>query len=457
MNWEYLKTLIVLPSFQKIHTGLNEVKEILPAECLEITPFERKGRFVWNPVEISQTDVIEDPDEAATLLRDTVRSTIGALTGCYDCILHNIGGLDSSIALACMAQVPRPPKITCTTFFTKSPQGEERFFSRQVPKRFGIPLVEWELDARNADLEKIFSMNKLVNPPRYSDVTNLSGEILALAKEIGAQAIFTGNGGDNVFFQPPRNLGALDYVRRHGFDKHSLKVLMEASRYGRQSIFSSFRGMLRERFFPAPCFSSVFNAIYEGPNCPIANPEFIGDDQYERFLHPLLIPKESIPKGKYMHILISALYYMDYYDRWDATYFGESLHVYQTQPIVEACLRIPIWILTYGGIDRGLARKAFRNDLPPDIVMRRSKSTPAPYYQSLFEYNIGFLREVLLDGTMVREKILIRDKLEAALKRNDFFLHVHTYQIFVYLTMEIWLRSWIERLSIHEKHIDTSV
>ena len=168
VNWEYLKANIMLPMFQKTHTGLNEVGEVLPAECVEITPFERKSRFVWDPTKIAETDMIEDPEEAAALLRTTVRSTIGALAGCYDRVVHNLGGLDSSIVLACMAEAPKRPEITCINYFTQSPRGEERFYCRQAASKFGVPLAESELDYRKADLTKVFDSNKLervhINP-----------------------------------------------------------------------------------------------------------------------------------------------------------------------------------------------------------------------------------------------------------------------------------------------------
>lgn len=213
VNWEYLKTNIMLPQYQKIHTGLNEVSEVLPAECVEITPFERKSRFVWDPTKISEADVVEDPEEAAALLRSTVKNTIGALAGCYDRVVHNLGGLDSSIVLACLANARNRPEITAINFYTKSPRGEERFYSRQVANKLGVPLVEAELDYHRADLRKIFKSNKLANPLGFFDCIGLTGDVLTLAEEKRAQALFYGVGGDQVFYQSPYNLGALDYVR----------------------------------------------------------------------------------------------------------------------------------------------------------------------------------------------------------------------------------------------------
>ena len=445
VNWEYLKTNIMLPMYQKTHTGLNEVAEVLPAECLEIGPFERKSRFVWDPTEISQTDVVEDPEEAAALLRTTVKSTIGALAGCYDRVIHNLGGLDSSIALACMAQAPKRPEITCINFFTKSPRGEERFYCRQATNEFGVPLVERELDYRKADLTKIFKSNKLARPLGYFDCVGLTGDVLKLSKTKDAQALIYGVGGDNTLCKSARNLGALDYVHYHGFGRGISRIWMEASRYGRRSIFATLRGMFKERFFPAPCFKYVHDEHFRDYKVPLVNPDFVGTSGHEKFLHPLLIPDDRDPKGKYLQIFVSALFSLEYYDHWDTSYYAERINCYLTQPIIETCLRIPIWVMTYGGIDRGLARRAFQRDLPRDIITRLSKSTPSEYYRDIFEHNIDFLREVLLDSLMVQKKILMRDKLEKALNREDMFLHIWHSQLLGYAGMEAWLRGWMER------------
>lgn len=457
VNWAYLKTNIMLPQFQKIHTGLNEVGDVLPAECVEITPFERKSRFVWDPTKISKTAIVEDPEEAATLLRTTVKKTVGALAGCYDRVLHNLGGFDSSIVLASLADAARRPDITCINFFTKSPSGEERFYSRQAANRFGVPLAERELDYRKADLSKIFKSNKLANPLGFFDCIGLTGDVLALAKEKQAQALFYGVGGDQVFYQPPFNLGALDYVRRHGIGKDSLRIAIEASRYGRKSLIRTFRDMARECIAPAPCYNYVHQLFFEELKIPLVNPDFVGAGGHERFLHPLLIPNDRDLKSKYVHILCCALFSLEYYDHLDTEYYAPRVRAYLTQPIIETCLRIPTWIMSLGGVNRGLARKAFLSDLPSDIVRRSSKSTPGGYYNEIYDHNIDFLREYLLDGVMVREGILLRDKLEAALTKKDLFLNVIKFQMLSYLATETWLRGWTARPINQARNIEIAM
>lgn len=445
VNWEYLKANIMLPMFQKTITGLNEVSEVLPAECLEITPFERRRRFVWNPTEISQTDMLEDPGEAEELLRETVKSTIGAFAGCYDRIIHNLGGLDSSIALACMAQAPNRPDITCVTNFTRSPRGEERYYSRQVAEKYGVELLEWELDYRNADLSRIFTSLKLSRPLGFFDCKGLSDVTLSLAKERDVQALFYGVGGDNVFHQAPFNFGALDYVRCHGLlDRNVLKIAMEASRYGRKSLTATLGGMLREYVSPLPCREYFHKEVFAEIELALVSPGLAGRDRYAH-LHPLLHPDEHDLKGKYLHVLMCALFSLEYYDHWDIEYCVPRVRVFLTQPIIETCLRIPSWLMTYGGVDRGLARKAFQKELPQNVVRRLSKSAPSEYYNDIYDHNLDILREYLLDGAMVRGGVLQKDKVATVLDKSDPRLGAKKFMILSYFATEVWLRRWTER------------
>lgn len=458
INWDCIKTTISLPAIQTVHTGLNEVDEILPAERVEITPFSRNSHFIWDPTEISETDPVEDPAAAEELLRDTVQNTISALAGCYNRVIHNIGGLDSSIVLACLAGTKKRPHITCVNYYTESPRGEERYYTRQAATRFNTPLVEIKLDWRDADLSKLFNANKLARPQHFLNCTALNGHTLSLAKEENAEALFFGEGGDNVFFQPAVFLGALDYVRRHGlFSKRTAHVAMEASRYGRTALPRVFQAMLREQIAPAPCYDSVVNWLYGPFNAPLADPDLFRSDWRDQFLHPLLVPDQRAAKGKYLQILVSAFYHLPYYDPLDLDYSTERVSALLTQPIIETCLRIPIWTLTYGGIDRGLARKAFQNDLPPDIIRRLSKSTPSEFYNDIVDNNLDILREYLLDGAMVKEGILLHDKIEKTFHRSDPRSKVNKSQFMHYLGMESWIRGWAQRPAGNIEKIEVAV
>lgn len=456
VNWDFVRANIMLPMYQKTITGLNEVGEVLPAECVEITPAGRNSRFVWDPTEIAATSVVEDVEEAATILRTVVRNTIQALSGCYDRIIHNLGGLDSSIALACMVDAPTKPDITCVTHFTNTPRGDERFYSRQMASHADVPLVEAELDARKADLSRIFQSNKLAKPHGFFDCLGLNGHVLEAAKARNAQVLFYGVGGDQVFYQPPFNLSALDYVHYHGFGKGWPRIALEASRYGRKKIATTCRSMLRERLFPEPCFHYIHELLFGSLPLPLVDLALVNSSGFEKYLHPLLRPTDAMAKGKYLHILMSALFSIDHYDHWDTSYSAERIHLFLSQPIIEACLRIPTWVLTYNGIERGLARKAFKYDLPRDIVTRISKNGPDDYYLDIFKLNIDTIRETLIDGDLTSHSILNNEALLTSLNHIDHHSHFHPAQFLAYYATEAWIKCWKDRRLTRMKHNDAT-
>lgn len=458
VNWESLKTNFVLPQFRTVHTGLNEVGEILPSECIEVTPFEKKSHYLWNPTEISKKDIIENPNEASAVLRETVMKTIGVLTGSYDRVLHNLGGLDSSIVLACLAQAPKRPEISCISFFTGSPRGEERYYSRQVAKKYDIELTEVELDYRKVELDKLYSAGKLAKARAVFDGIELTGDILALAEERCAEVLTFGTGGDNVLYQPPFNFSALDYARQNGLiGSDTLRVAIAASRYGRKSLFSTLRDMLRERVAPLPCYDYVRSAILANYRIPIINPDFIGHDNCEQYLSPLLVPRSRDLKGKYLHIISSLLGTNEYYHHYDINYSIDRIRAFFTQPIIEVCLRIPTWVMTHGGIDRGLARKAFADALPPDVIRRLSKSTPGEFYRDIFVHNRGFLEEVLLDGVLVNKGVFLKKPLEEAVRNENLFLHIGHGQLLGYAELELWTQGWVNRKSAISQPLEVAV
>src|SRR5581483_6306561 len=93
----------------------------------------------------------------------------------------------------------------------------------------------------------------------------------------------------------------------------------------------------------------------------------------------------------------------------------ERLAPFFSQPVAELTLRLPTYVLGWGGWDRAIERAAFENDVPTQIIRRRSKGNSDNLSRQLTENNIGFVRELLLEGMLAREGILDRGKLEAFL------------------------------------------
>src|SRR6202012_3204926 len=86
-----------------------------------------------------------------------------------------------------------------------------------------------------------------------------------------------------------------------------------------------------------------------------------------------------------------------------------------SQPILELCLRVPVHLMTLGGWDRAIARRAFYDELPREVVNRKEKGAMDQHLREIVDRNITFIRGLLLDGGLVQEGVVDRKKLLTAL------------------------------------------
>jgi asparagine synthase (glutamine-hydrolysing) len=106
-------------------------------------------------------------------------------------------------------------------------------------------------------------------------------------------------------------------------------------------------------------------------------------------------------------------------------------------------LRIPAYLHCKYAQDRPIARTAFADVLPADILHRGlGKGGPALWVKDVVEYNGEFLRDYLLNGILIRERMLDRKKLETVLSPRIAKSTVVATEIFAKLYIEAWLRKW---------------
>lgn len=115
-----------------------------------------------------------------------------------------------------------------------------------------------------------------------------------------------------------------------------------------------------------------------------------------------------------------------------------------SQPLVELCLRIPTYVLIRSGRDRAVARRAFERDLPTGIVRRQAKGRTDQHVRNILDANLDFLRELLLDGLLVRHGFLNRAALELYLGRERSPADFQYAEILQeHACTEAWLRRWV--------------
>jgi asparagine synthase (glutamine-hydrolysing) len=94
-----------------------------------------------------------------------------------------------------------------------------------------------------------------------------------------------------------------------------------------------------------------------------------------------------------------------------------------------------------------LARRAFEGDVPRQITRRFAKGRIDQNMRNILDANLPFVRELLLDGQLVRRGLLDRASLELYLSREhspaDFQYNEILYE---HVSTEAWLRKWVANL-----------
>lgn len=443
INWDYVAGRVAHAPLQVRDTALNEVSEIQPGERLHIRAGAVTREIAWNPIEIARSAPLQSPEEAMVLLRAAAVDCVHAWASCYDGIVHNLsGGLDSSIVLSCLRSAPSRPRVTCLNYFRHGPGEDERRYARLMAQHASAELVEYEPDPADVRLDDLYHLCRTPRPWFYLYGLQHARFEAALAAQYGASAMFTGAGGDSVFYQARGDLALCDFVLDRGLGRGLLAAAVDAARVSKQSIWPLLLKALRYRIW-SPKWDPV--GMSKPFKRTIVTPAVVDMAKRNRSLsHPWLTPENvaGVPPGILWHIMSLSMppaYYGSF--QWSGDL--EKILPLLGQPLVELCLRIPTYHLIQGGRDRALARRAFEGDLPRQIVRRYAKGRVDRSTRNILDANLDFVRELLLDGLLVRRGLLDRAGLELYLSREhspaDFQYNEILYE---HVSTEAWLRSW---------------
>src|SRR6185312_6460011 len=365
VNWSYLLAAVCFLREHSPGTALREVTQVLAGECVETRAGASKRFFYWDPLQIANTEVIEDLGAAAAAMRQCVRDVVHSWASCYGHLMLSLsGGLDSSIVAACLKDAPSHPRITAFHYYTL--------------------------------------------------------------------------GGDQLFYQERAEWAPGDFLHRRGLRPGVLRVALDAAQMDQLSVWR----VLREAasgYLAHQRWSILQEA---GRKRPLLVPAAIEKARRSaEFVHPLLRHPRGAPSGKLWHAhQISQPF--DFYDPFGRAGDAERIAPLFSQPVMELCLRILVYVLTHGGWDRAVARRAFYEDLPPEVRNRRHKGGIEEHVGRSLEHNRGFLRELLLDGCLVREGIVDRGGLAEVLSGQATRIAAGSGELLEYAGIEAWLRRW---------------
>ena len=438
VNWGYLAASLCMMKGQTQATALREVSQVLAGECVELRDDRARSVFYWDALQTASSNIIEDPAEAARGMRECVVDAVRAWASCYSGITLSLsGGLDSSIVYAALDTAARR-KLTCFHYYPIGSDLDERHFARLVARSGGSELIERPRDP-TLSLEPLLQVEASHEPAAnclyYLENSRLDAQ---LAAENQATAAFTGWGGDQLFYQNHASLAAADYLHYSGLRPQLLRIAFDSARMDRVSVWKVLHAAFAERIRHRPW--SLREEVREYR--PLLRPEVV-DEVYRSalYVHPLLSDCRATPSGKFWHALqLSGPW--EFYDPLGRPDDPERVSPLYSQPVLELCLRVPVHVLTVGGWDRAIARRAFYNELPPEVANRRNKGSIERHVRAIFEHNVTFMRELLLDGALVREGLVDRRKLATVLSGKASPVRASVGELLDFVGTEAWMRRW---------------
>jgi len=431
--------------------ALNEISQVHRGECVQFAPQQQPSvvsrRFLWNPVETgSARDVLEDPVMAAMALRSTLRSCTSTLAACHESVLLRLsGGLDSSIVLSCLQRAPRRPRLLSYTQYVPDSPLDPRRWARIAVAHAGCEHVEVESTPAGIRLNSVLEIAPTAEPVSSLMHLAAAGHEQSLMARSAATATFTGDGGDCAFGSFCVGEAAAAYLRRHGPRPAVLRLAADSASILRQTTWHALNRALR-MWLTGRSLTSLSALNHDARR--LVTVDVVRECEASPAVHPWLAsqrhePWETISK---LGMLLGTpdLYAGQAQPRAAGPEIVAPIY---SQPFIELSLRIPADVLFADGRDRGLARRAFRGDVPQPILDRVWKDRAGGFHEELVHRNLDWLREIFLDGVLVSEGLLDKAAVERALAPGLVKSEVFPGELLRHLDTEVWARHWTARRS----------
>jgi asparagine synthase (glutamine-hydrolysing) len=425
-DWTGLAHHLRFPFLRTAMTGLAGVREILPGQRVDLQDDLSQSVQLWSPSTFTGVSVVPMAEAAADVER-VISSTTRALSDRFGRLqLELSGGLDSSILATCLAERQHPWQ--CLTFATHATDGDERPFARAVTNHIGVALEEIFLDASIADPLIVPTLPR-VRPGGFSVLAGSDAVLLKHARDFGADAIFSGAGGDNVFCMISSASPVLDALRQRGISG-AWVALADVARLNETTGWDAFVHAVRQA-----------RREWAGRSPWRADDRYLGDAGRVAFAgHPWLDGTDKRLPGKISHIA-AMLRFFPFLDGYDRALHMPVICPLMAQPVMETCLAIPSWQWISGGRDRAVARQAFAHRLPPLVRHRRTKGDLESVFVPAYLKARHGLRTLLAHGQLAANGIIDRQALDRAFDEGIVDRDAGYTRLLEIADVELWIRS----------------
>lgn len=434
-------------SFQR--PPLNEIDQVRRGECVELDPEASalaSRQFLWFPQAFTHDhDAFDAPDEAASAMRASVRMSTHTLAALDRSIVHRLSGeLGASIIAGCLRDAPNRPRVCCYTHFNPAAPSDDRHRAHALASQLCFEHLEVGLKPQDIQLSRALQLPLQVAPVSILSYALRSTIEQEIATATGASIVIDGDGGDAFFGSDAVHDAATEYVRRKGLNPEVLRIASHVAMHTHRSTWSVLYRALA---------ASLTGAVVD----PVAGQttkasRLISADALEDGAPADSCPHPWFAEGGFAsralaHRLKSLLLSRELHDVFPGESAPEAHSPLCSQPVVETLLRIPPYRLFEGGHESGLARRAFAKEVPEQSLTRCREEQGPEFCEKLVSVNRPFLREILLDGLLVREGLLDRGAVEQALADEPSRGAASPDEIMQHFDVETWMRAWASSAS----------
>jgi asparagine synthase (glutamine-hydrolysing) len=420
VDWSYVALRLANNRHITTKTGLEGVSELKPGAVARVGQSRLSIEQVWRPDAFARAPI--EQQAAKSALRDAVETACGAWADCFPRFgLRLSGGLDSSLVLACM---PDPSRVRAINFATSNLEGDECAYARAAARFAGASLSEARRDPCRVNLQAAVQLKPALNPPLWLADGETDEIEAAFAAQHSITAFFSGRGGDNVFFRTLRNDVLTDRLIASGpglgFWRRCWSHAAETGAPFWGSAFSAWR-----------------QALSRDAAAPSTRPAYLTSKALGLLPAAEEAPEGLLP-GKRLHLALIE----DRLNYFDWRSHADYIYPLVAQPVLEACLSLPTFVLSPGGKDRGLVRDAFGGRIAPQVLQRRSKGQTSAYLAQILLRQLPFLRTYLLEGALAGHGVVSHDVLSAILSEASILRASENLpRIVGLLSVEAWLRN----------------
>lgn len=392
VDWDYVAQFLMYPFLKTERCPLAGINELLPGMLARFSKAGVSTELAWTPWDfVAPGNRYAEFCDAANSVHNAVSTALkGFSTVDRSILLELSGGLDSSIVG--IGLLDAAAAVFCSTLVAPVPGADERLYADLVAERLQTPLRITHLPVESARFSFEDASDPVrpgVGPLQYA-IDSVMG---ADAGALGVDSAYSGGGGDTVFSYLRTAAPAVDALRERG-PLAGLRSIQDLAKLHQCSVWRALQLTIRKHL-RSP------RAPYQ-PDTTFLMPSVLDNTGMEHpWHHP---PADALPGDRErIFELAGSQIFMDYLPRRAKRFLRMPL---LSQPVMEACLRTPSWMWISGGQNRAVARAAFADSLPADILSRRSKGSFMSYLGEVYERNKASMLDFLLSGNLRSHGIL---------------------------------------------------